>query len=512
MKKLIKLVTGRFVWISLAIVLQLIWTFTILYFLSSHYAPVSAVLTLISLLILIPIIERPATPEVKMAWAIPILIFPVFGGILYLMSGASRPRRKMRRALAKHKEQGNAYLPDGEDAIADIRTACATDAGQFVYLQSQGYPCYHGQKSHFYTSGEQAFPDMLSALDSAENFIFIEYFIINKGQMWTPMLEILERKAASGVKVKVIYDDVGSMRGLPHAYDRVLAKKGIECIRFNPYRPVYSMIMNNRDHRKFLIVDGKIGFTGGINIADEYINKEQRFGYWKDNAVRVEGDAVRGMTLSFLQMWNACRTKKGLPTADPSEFLAPMSGKSCGQGYVVPYADAPVDAEYLAENVYLNIIHNATEYLYIATPYLIIDSQMQTALVLAAKRGVDVRIVLPEIPDKKVVNQVTKSHYAVLLGNGIKIYQYTPGFIHEKCVLCDDKIATVGTVNLDYRSLYLHYENGCVFYGGDIIGEIRASMEENFAVSHRIMTVNKKQRWLISRLYYAVIRLLAPVM
>ncbi len=512
MKKLIKLVTGRFVWISLAIVLQVAWTFTILYFLSANYAPVSAILTLLSVLMLIPILERPATPEVKMAWAIPILIFPVFGGFLYLMSGASRPRRKMRRALAEQKKKGDVYAPNGEDAIADIRASCEADAGQFVYLQSQGYPCYHGQKTHFYKSGEQAFPDMLAAMESAEKFIFIEYFIINKGEMWTPMLEILERKVAAGVEVKIIYDDVGSMRGLPHAYDKVLEKKGIGCIRFNPYRPVYSMIMNNRDHRKFLIVDGKVGFTGGINIADEYINKEERFGYWKDNAVRVEGDAVRGMTLSFLQMWNSCRAKSGKPTVDPAEYLVPMREQSCGQGYVVPYADAPVDAEYLAENVYLNIINHATKYLYIATPYLIIDSQMQTALVLAAKRGVDVRIVLPEIPDKKVVSQVTKSHYAVLLENGIKIYQYTPGFIHEKCVLCDDKIATVGTVNLDYRSLYLHYENGCVFYGGDIIGEIRAAMDENFEVSRRIESVNKKQGWLISRLYYAVIRLLAPVM
>ena len=510
MKNLIKIVTGRFVWISLAIVLQLAWTFTILYFLSSHYAPVSAILTLISVLMLIPIMERPATPEVKLAWAIPILIFPVFGGILYLMSGASLPRKKMRHALAEQKEKGKVYQPDGKSAVEEIRAGCAADAGQFVYLAEQGYPCYHGGLSHFYKTGEEAFPEMLAAMESAEKFIFIEYFIINRGKMWDAMLEILERKVANGVEVKVIYDDVGSMRGLPHAYDKVLEKKGIGCIRFSPYRPVYSMIMNNRDHRKYLIVDGKVGFTGGINIADEYINEEQRFGYWKDNAVRIEGDAVRGMTLSFLQMWNSCCAKgKAVEHAD---YLVPMQDESCGQGYVVPYADAPVDAEYLAENVYLNIINNATRYLYIATPYLIIDSQMLTALSLAAKRGVDVRIILPEIPDKKIVNQVTKSHYAVLLQSGIKIYQYTPGFIHEKCVLCDDKIATVGTVNLDYRSLYLHYENGCVFYGGDIIGEIRTAMEDNFAVSRRIVKVNKKQGWLISRIYYAVIRLLAPVM
>ena len=510
MKKLIKLVTGRFVWISLAIILQLGWTFTILYFLSAHYAPVSAFLTLCSLLILIPVLERPATPEVKMAWAIPILLFPVFGGILYLMSGASRPRRRMRRALAENMELGRKYLPSGEEAIADIRARCAADAGQFVYLREQGYPCFVGDQSDFYKSGEQAFPDMLAALESAEKYIFIEYFIINHGLMWSEILQILERKVAQGVEVRVIYDDVGSMRGLPHAYDKTLKKMGIQCVRFNPYRPVYSMIMNNRDHRKFLIVDGKVGFTGGINIADEYINKEQRFGYWKDNAVRINGDAVRGMTLSFLQMWNSCCAKG--EQVDPGAYLTPMSDRRVGQAYVIPYADAPVDSEYLAENVYLNIINNATKYLYIATPYLIIDSQMLSALSLAAKRGVDVRIILPEIPDKKVVNQVTKSHYAVLLESGIRIYQYTPGFIHEKCVLCDDKIATVGTVNLDYRSLYLHYENGCIFYGGDIIDRIRENMQENIAAGHRIEHVNKRQGLLISRIYYAVIRLLAPVM
>lgn len=510
MKKLIKLYTGRFVWISLAIVLQVGWTFLILFFLSANYAPVSAALTLLSLLILIPIIERPASPEVKMAWAIPILIFPFFGGILYLMSGASKPRRKMRRALAEQQNQASALLPDGKRAIEQIRKICPADAGQFVYLTRQGYPCYVGNRTQFYRSGEQAFPDMLAALESAEKYIFIEYFIINRGKMWDAVLEILERKVAQGVEVKVIYDDVGSMRGLPHAYDKVLEKKGIGCIRFNPYRPVYSMIMNNRDHRKYMIVDGRIGFTGGINLADEYINQEQRFGYWKDNAVLIEGDAVRGMTLSFLQLWNA-RCKKGRAVS-PEAYLLPMTEQDVGQGFITPYADAPVDSEYLAENVYLNIINNATEYLYIATPYLIIDSAMQSALTLAAKRGVDVRIVLPAIPDKKVVNQVTKSHYAVLLESGVLIYEYTPGFIHEKCLVCDGKIATVGTVNLDYRSLYLHYENGCVFYGGDIISKVHDNMQQNFAVSKRITEVNKRQGLLISRLYYAIIRLLAPVM
>lgn len=510
MKKLIKLYTGRFVWISLAIILQLAWMALILYFLSAHYAPVSAFLMLLSLLMLIPILERPATPEVKLAWAIPILLFPIFGGILYLMSGASMPRKKMRRALAEQKRLGCAYLPEGKEEIEQIRSGCAADAGQFVYLTNHGYPCFRAGENTFYGSGEQAFPDMLQALESAERYILIEYFIINRGKMWDDVLEILERKAAAGVEIKIIYDDVGSMRGLPHAYDKVLRKKGIACIRFSPYRPIYSMIMNNRDHRKFLIVDGKIGFTGGINIADEYINREQRFGYWKDNAVRIKGDAVRGLTMCFLQMWNSCCPKDEL--ADHKNYLEQEQADPAGEGFVVPYADAPVDFEYLAENVYLNIINNATEYLYIATPYLIIDSQMQSALTLAAKRGVDVRIVLPEIPDKKVVNQVTKSHYAVLLESGVKIYQYTPGFIHEKCLIADGKIATVGTVNLDYRSLYLHYENGCVFYGGEIIEQIHANMQENFEVSRRIVAVNKRQGLLISRIYYAIIRLLAPVM
>lgn len=510
MKKLIKLYTGRFVWISLAIVLQLGWMVLILYFLSAHYAPVSALLTLLSLLMLIPILERPTAPEIKLAWIIPILLFPIFGGILYLMSGASMPRKKMRNALEEQKRLGRAYLPKGQEEIEQIRARCAADAGQFVYLTEQGYPCFCAGEDTFYGSGEQAFPEMLQALESAERYIFIEYFIINRGKMWDDVLQILERKAAAGVEIKIIYDDVGSMRGLPHAYDRVLRKKGIACIRFSPYRPVYSMIMNNRDHRKFLIVDGKVGFTGGINIADEYINREQRFGYWKDNVVCLRGDAVRGLTMSFLQMWNSC-CPKGEVVAH-KDYLERTQSTPSGDGFVVPYDDAPVDFELLAENVYLNIINNATEYLYIATPYLIIDSRMQTALTLAAGRGVDVRIVLPEIPDKRVVNQVTKSYYAVLLESGVKIYQYTPGFIHEKCLIADDKIATVGTINLDYRSLYLHYENGCVFYGGRIIAQIRDNMQQNFEVSRRIVSVNKRQGLFISRIYYAVIRLLAPVM
>jgi len=335
----------------------------------------------------------------------------------------------------------------------------------------------------------------------------MEYFIIKPGRMWDSIVDILERKAAQGVDVRLIYDDVGCLSA---RFDRTLKKKGIAAIAFNPFIPIYSTIMNNRDHRKILVVDGNLAFTGGINLADEYINQEERFGHWKDSFVRLKGAGVWSMTLMFLQMWNALKpTDNSFTQFRPTEAFA-------NDGFVQPYCDSPLDYEYLGEGVYLNMINNARRYVYIMTPYLILDAEMNTALQLAAKRGVDVRILTPGIPDKKTVWHLTRAHYPELLEAGVRVFEYTPGFLHSKNVVCDDEVAVVGTINLDYRSLYLHFENACLFIGGQIVTDIRKDCDATFKVSKEITIkhINKSRRssGLLHSIYYAILRLFAPLL
>ena len=308
------------------------------------------------------------------------------------------------------------------------------------------------------------FPVLVKELEQAEHYIYIEYFIINDGVMWRTILDILEQKVAQGVDVRLIYDGFGCLTTLPYKYDKFLREKGIQCKVFNPFRPVLNIIQNNRDHRKICVIDGKTGFTGGINLADEYINQKERFGHWKDTAVMLKGDAVWSMTMMFLHMWNVVN---GIQT--PIDYAAHSPHayhpeEFEGSGFVQPFTDTPLDGETLGENVYLNIINRAKRYVYICTPYLIIDNEMMTALCLAAKSGVDVRIMTPGVPDKKMVFLLTQSYYAQLIEAGVKIYEYQPGFLHAKSFVCDDEIAVVGTINLDYRSLYLHFEDGVWIY------------------------------------------------
>ncbi|MDE7298387.1 MAG: cardiolipin synthase, partial [Lachnospiraceae bacterium] len=313
--------------------------------------------------------------------------------------------------------------------------------------------------------------------EKAEKFIFMEYFIIAEGRMWDTILEILKEKAAAGVDVRLLYDDVGCLRLLPFQYYETIRGFGIKCEAFNPFVPFVSTVMNNRDHRKILVIDGETGFTGGINLADEYINEKERFGYWKDTGIMLKGDAVWNLTVMFLQLWNALR-----PTDTDFDCFRPRARYET-DGYVQPYGDSPLDFENVGENVYLNIINSAKDYVYIFTPYLISDSEMISALCLAAKRGVDVRIVTPHIPDKKFAFMLTQSYYEQLMDGGVKIFEFEPGFIHAKCFVSDDIVATVGTINLDYRSLYLHFECGVYLYRTSSVMDVKQDAIDTIARS-----------------------------
>ncbi len=511
--KFIGKLLSRIVIVSLGIAIQLAWLIFIAYYFSTYYLPIAFALSFISLVAALLIVTKPTKPAVKLAWVVLVLTFPIFGGIIYFISGGKGPKKKLRLALAKRKEEMSYCVKDSSALLDKIS---ANEANKHIgtqckYLYDSGFAIYENTRSEYFDNGKDTWLRMLDDLRRAEKFIFLEYFILRHGKMWDAVLEILKEKAASGVDVRIIYDDVGSISYLPRKYPKIIEALGIKCIAFNRYRPIYSVIMNNRDHRKILVIDGNVAYTGGINFADEYIGEETRFGVWKDNGLRLDGEGVRSMTLMFLEMWNALR-----PTDSPEKIAEFMpredhcSAVKC-DGFVQPYTDSPIDKEPLAENVYLSIIHSATKYLYIASPYVVIDEALEDALCLAAKRGVDVRIVVPEIPDKKIVYHLTKSHFPKLTERGVKIYKFTPGFIHSKCFVADDKIAVVGSINIDYRSLMLHFENACLFVDHDVIGAVKEDFDSTFGECELVPPVEHKFDTLY-RLYIAILKLFAPLL
>ena len=511
--KLLRKLFSRVVLVSLAIAIQLAWLFFILFYLSAYYLPIALFFNLLSLAAVVFIINRPGNPQVKMAWVVPILVFPLFGGVIFLISGGKGPKKKLLRALDESSDMLRSYREavGKTEPPAPARREDRYLVGQCHYLDTRGFPAYTDTAADYYADCREGWERLLRDLRAAEKFIFMEYFIISPGVMWDPILEILREKAAAGVEVRLIYDDVGSISHLPRDYASRLEAMGIRCIAFNRYKPVYAVVMNHRDHRKITVIDGHIGYTGGANLADEYVGEEIRFGEWKDNFLRLEGKGVQGLTLLFLEMWNANRrtdTRHGVADymPDPARF----THGSC-DGVVQPYGDSPVDSEILAENVYLNIINQATDYVYIYTPYVVIDFEMTRALSLAARRGVDVRLVVPAVPDKKTVYHLGKSYFPELIENGVKVLRFTPGFVHSKVFLADDRQAVVGTINLDYRSLTLHFENACMFVDHPVIPSVKADFESTFPRCETV-TVKKHRLNVLYDLYLGLLRLFAPLL
>ena len=406
---------------------------------------------------------------------------------------------------------------DGREPVLDIlHRENEVMARQAQYLEKVAhYPVYRNTRTKYYPDGESLFIDMLDALQKAKHFIFMEYFIIDNGEMWGTVLDILEQKASEGLDVRMIYDDVGCVNTLPARFYKQLQERGIKCQVFNPFRPFISIVLNNRDHRKIMVVDGHTGFTGGINLADEYINKKMRFGHWKDTGVRICGEAVWNFTIMFLQMWCSITGDIRDLERGSAKAFAPRrywEGPMEDDGYVQPYGDSPLDEETVGENVYLQMIAHAKRYVYIFTPYLIVDNEIMTALCLAAKSGLDVRIVTPGIPDKRMVFLLTRSYYAQLLDAGVRIYEYNPGFIHAKSFVCDDEVAAVGTINLDYRSLYLHFECSVWMFGSQAVMEVKQDVLDTLEVSTEITVSDVKSWKLPVRMLQSVLRLLAPML
>lgn len=508
--KYLKLIFNRIFIFGMMILVQIGYMLVFIYNFGKYSQMMNIICMIISIIVVLFIVYKEENPAYKIAWIIPILSFPIFGGLLYLFLGNKKPTRKLRAKLEKEYNRQKHLTYQDQNIIKEIESQDIRVAGQVKYLSNyMNFPVYKNTEVTYYKSGEENFEDLIRELKSAKHYIFMEYFIINQGEMWDTILEILEEKAKEGLDVRLIYDDMGCVSLLPYKYDKILEFRGIKCLRFNPFIPIISITMNNRDHRKITVIDGHTGFTGGINLADEYINKKERFGYWKDTGIMLRGEGVWSLTNMFLHMWNSFKyTDEDYSNYKPHIHL---NKSLLDNGYVQPYGDSPLDNEIVGENVYLNIINNAKKYIYIFTPYLIIDNEMMTALCLASKRGIDVKIVTPGIPDKKTVFKLTRSYYHQLINNGVEIYEYTPGFIHAKVVVCDDEVATVGTINFDYRSLYLHFECGVFLYKVKCIEDIKKDAIETISKSYKI----KKDFFKDSRidiLFKAILRLFAPLM
>ena len=507
MNKLLKKVFSRTVVTALLIVIQVAWLVALLLQLGNSLPAIQTVLRILSLVAILFVIKSDMNPSYKIGWILLIAVLPILGGLMYVIFGNKRPTKNMREMLRAQLEKSAEYLDTQESITGELDGGAA---GLFKYLEgSAGYPTAKNTTVRYYRVGEEMYADLLPELEKAEKFIFLEYFIIRPGEMWDGVLEILKRKAAAGVDVRIIYDDMGCIDILPANYNATLEGWGIRTMAFNRFVPAVSLVMNNRDHRKITVIDGKVGFTGGINISDEYINVKERFGHWKDTGLMLKGPGVFNLTLMFLEMWNAFN-KDGDRYA---EFI-PDSFEECGSaddGYVLSFSDSPLDNESVGESVYTDMLYQAKDYIYITTPYLAIDSELQTALCMAAKRGVDVRMITPGIPDKKLVYRLTRSYYPTLLRAGVKIYEYTPGFIHAKSFVCDDKLCVVGTINMDYRSLYLHFECGTLMYNNPEIKQVKKDDLETMEKCRKVELSDMKTNFL-GELFDSFLRSVAPLL
>lgn len=495
--KIFKMLFSKIFISALVLLLQVSLVITLLLYFEQYALAFQIFNAILSVLVILGIINKNESPEFKLAWLAVVLVLPLFGLAIYCMFANA----KMPMGQYKFIIEMTCRCKKYSELSATENKRIYEELGEYSdvekYLRTTSFSRGHlDNKVDYYPLGELFYAELLKELESAEKFIFMEYFIIEGGKMWDGILEILKRKAAAGVEVRVMYDDIGCAGLLPGNYYKRLKKYGINCRKFNRFMPIVSGIHNNRDHRKITVIDGKTAFTGGVNLADEYINERVRFGHWKDTAIRVKGSAVSNFTVMFLQAFDAIKKTP----SDYGKYLDVQYERFEGGGYIHPFGDGPnpLYTERIGENNYINILNSAKHYVYISTPYLIPDYTLINALRNAALRGVDVRIITPSVPDKKVVFNMTRSNYKYLLQAGVKIYEYSPGFIHAKGMLSDDVIAFVGTINLDYRSLVHHYECGAVLYKTPCLKDIKKDFNQTISLSHEVTLQNFKMNFFAS--------------
>ncbi len=509
-----KMITNRIVVTSVMILLEFALLMGIFFHSVKNYNIIWLVFTVLGFLYVIYLVCKDENASYRIGWILLILILPPFGTFLYMLWGDKKPGRRLRKRLLASYEEFEQHLDGEETAYKALEEKNPRAAATARYLnKTSHYPLYQNTDVTYYKVGEEMFEAMLAEMEKAKHYIFLEFFIVEEGEMWGRMLEVLLRKAKEGVEIRMMYDDMGSVALLPFGYDRKLEEMDghIKCIPFNPVVPFLAMVMNNRDHRKILVIDGHTGFTGGVNLADEYINQKERFGHWKDTGIRLVGEGVWNLSAMFLEMWNASTTEKKLDPTAYKKYSKMLSKTNTEQGFVLPFGDDPLDRERVGEDAYLEIINQAKDYVYIMTPYLILDDEMKRTLTMAAKRGVDVRIITPGIPDKKMVFRLTRANYLPLLRAGVKIYEYTPGFVHAKSFVSDDIMGVVGTINLDYRSLYLHFECGVWMYEVPALADLKKDTLETIQKSRQMFEEDVHTKG-IGRLADGLLRVMAPLL
>ena len=493
-KGLFRIVFSRTGIILLLLLLQ-IWLFAwSSIYLEEYLKYIYGALTILGVIVLIYIINSEGNPAFKMTWMLFVMAFPGFGTLFYVFTKLQPGTHFMRDRQAALKVETDPYMQQDQEVVEAIWASKSANAQLSYYLSGLGFPTYRNTEVTYFPLGEYKFRYLVEELKAARKFIFMEYFIVEEGYMWDTILKILRKKVREGVEVRFMYDGMCAISMLPYNYPAQLKRYGIQCKMSNAVRPFLSTTQNNRDHRKICVIDGKVGFTGGINLGDEYINRKVRFGHWKDTAVMLKGDAVQSLTMIFLQMWNVEERR-------PENYSRYLTRKREGLrrelGYVIPYADSPFDNENVGEEVY---------------SYLILDNEMLTTLTRAAKSGIEVIIIMPHIPDKWYAFVVAKTYYKELIEGGVQIYEYRPGFVHAKVFVSDDDTATVGTINLDYRSLYLHFECGTFIYNNSEIDRIERDFQHTLTKCHKVTLLEVKNRTILTKVSGQVLRLLAPLM
>ena len=460
----------------------------------------------IAVIIILYLLKSDINPIYKIPWIIMLLVAPVFGGMVYIVYGRVRfSKAELKRGSECITEFKKAIYSrsNSNNILKELEPEISVQADYL--LKYADAPVYTNTTTRYFSLGDDVFPVLLEELKNAKNFIFMEFFIVEEGVMLDGIIEILEQKAKAGLDIRFMYDSFGSILRAPANMVKRLEKKGIKCCEFNSFKSALDSRYNNRDHRKICVIDGSVGFTGGFNLADEYINQKTVYGHWKDTAIMIKGDGVWSLTSMFLALWDSSKKEK-----DDYQRYVPSEKFTYNDGFISPYTDYPLDDEPVGKNVYLNMINRASKYVYIMTPYLVPDTVLLSALENAAKNGIDVRIIMPGIPDKKIVYMLSQSFYPVLLKAGVKIYEYTPGFVHAKVFLSDDELAVVGTINLDYRSLAHHYEDAVWMYKSSAVTEIKKDFVETFAKSNEVPKEGKKES-VLRRILMPILRLFAPL-
>lgn len=524
-RTLSRLVFGRTAILLLSVLLQIAMIVVGTNFLYQYFYIYYTAFEIVGLIVVVHILNENNNSSFKMAWIIPVLAFPVFGIVVYLFVNFQVDTKVMRKRLDKINEQLYYHMRTEHDSYDELEAESDGEGIIAKYLNHAGnFRTYKDNACEFFPLGEDKWEEMLERLKQAEKFIFMEYFIVSDGIMWDSIKDILIEKATQGVEIRFLYDGMNSLVNVPFSFYKKLAEYGIDARPFSQIRPALSTVQNNRDHRKILVIDGKVAFTGGINLADEYVNLYERFGHWKDTAIMVKGDAVKSFTYMFLTMWHVAGKKWEVPQEELKKYIFDCHLDDCilkcdadneklrYGGYVIPYGDSPFSDERIGKHVYIDILNRAKRYVHIMTPYLILDDEMITALGCAALRGVETVIIMPHIPDKKYAYFLARSYYKELIQKGVQIYEYTPGFIHAKEFISDDIRGTVGSVNLDYRSLYLHFECGTYIYKNKCIMDMEKDFIKTLEKCQKITIADCDAYNGIKSLIGRTLRLISPLM